>query len=86
MSSSREIEVGPAPPLFRARNIMSDRDSDPTLQGHPAAWPTGGLHWKSAFARLFNLTETGAGSPAECDITLNLQIAHVQIPLHPGAR
>jgi len=65
---------------------MSDRDSDPTLQGHPAAWPTGGLHWKSAFARLFNLTETGAGSPAECDITLNLQIAHVQIPLHPGAR
>jgi hypothetical protein len=65
---------------------MSEKDSDPTLQGHPAAKPTGGLHQKSALAQPFNRTEMGADSPAECDITQNSQIAHVQIPLHPGAR
>src|SRR5215510_5520410 len=64
-----------APPLFRPRKSISEKDSDPTLQGHPAAWRTGGLHEKSAFAQPFNLIETGADSPAECDITQTSQMA-----------
>jgi hypothetical protein len=44
-----------------------------------------GLHKKSAFAQPFNRIGRGAGSPAERDITQNSQIAHEQIPLHPGA-
>src|SRR5262249_51117974 len=71
--------VGPHCPLraaaFRPRKSISEKDSDPTLQGHPAAWRTGGLHEKSAFAQPFNLIETGADSPAECDITQTSQMA-----------
>src|SRR5262249_52974497 len=66
-----------APPLFRPRKSISEKDSDPTLQGHPAARRTGGLHEKSAFAQPFNLIEPGADSPAECDITQTSQIANV---------
>jgi hypothetical protein len=63
---------------------MSEKDSDPTLQGHSAG-PPGGLDQKSAFAQPINRTERGASNPAECDITQSSQIAHVQIPLDPGA-
>jgi hypothetical protein len=44
-----------------------------------------GLHQKSAFAQPINGTKRGAGNPTECDITQSAQIAHVQIPLDPGA-
>jgi hypothetical protein len=68
------------------RKSVSEKSSDPTLQGHPTAAPIGGLHQKSAFAQPFNRTGMGARSPAECDITQNSQIAHVEITLHPATR
>ena len=69
----------------RSRRSISETDSDPTLQGHPAAGPPGGPHQKSALAQPLNRTEREADSRAECDITQNSQIAHVEITLHPGA-
>ena len=44
-----------------------------------------GLHQKSALAQPINRTKRGAGNPTECDVTQSAQIAHVQIPLDPGA-
>ena len=67
------------------RKRMSEKGSDPTPQGHPTAAPMGGLHQKSAFTQPVNYSGSRACSPAECDITQNSQITHVQIPLHPGA-
>ena len=40
-----------------------------------------GLHQKSAFTQPVNYSGSRACSPAECDITQNSQITHVQIPL-----
>jgi len=64
---------------------MSEKDSDPTIQGYPPA-PSRGLRQKSAFAQPINYSGRGTVIPEECKITQNSQIAHVQIPLHPGAR
>ena len=41
------------------RKSVSEKSSDPTLQGHPTAAPIGGLHQKSAFAQPFNRTGMG---------------------------
>jgi hypothetical protein len=67
-----------------SRRSISEKDSDPTRQGHTAR-PPGGLHQKSTLAQPHSLIKRGAGNPAECDIAQTSQIALAQIPLHPGS-
>jgi hypothetical protein len=64
---------------------MSEKDSDPTLQGHPGA-PSHSFRQKSAFAQPSNNSGRGAAIPEECKISQNSQIAPLQIALNPGAR
>jgi uncharacterized protein YwlG (UPF0340 family) len=67
-----------------ARRSISEKDSDPTHQSHPASRP-GGRRQKSTFAQPLNLIEIGAvKAPAGCDIAQSSQIAHAQISLQPG--
>jgi hypothetical protein len=70
-------------PWVPSRKSVSEKGSDPILQGHPTAKPISGLHQKSALAQPVNRIGRGAGSPAECDITQNSQIAHVEIHAPP---
>jgi hypothetical protein len=64
-------------------NSVADKDGDPTFQAHPTAEAIGGPHQKSALTQPVNRIGRGAGSPAECNIAQNSQIAHVEITLHP---
>jgi hypothetical protein len=67
-----------------ARGRISEKDNNPTGQGHSAS-PPGGRLQKSAFAESLNLIEVGAvKAPAGCDIAQSSQITHAQIPLNPG--
>lgn len=69
-----------------ASRSISEKDSDPTRQSHPAS-PPGGRRQKSTVAQPLNLIEIGAvKASAGCDIAQSSQIAHTQIPLHPGSR
>jgi len=68
-----------------ARGRISEKDNNPTGQGHPAR-PPGGRFQKSTFAQSLSLIEVWAiKTPAGCDIAQSSQITHAQIPLHPGA-
>jgi hypothetical protein len=64
--------------------VTSEKDSDPTLQGHPRA-PSLGLCQKSAFAQPINYRGRGTAIPEECEILQKTQIAPLQIALHPRA-
>ena len=67
-----------------AGRSISENDSDPTRQGHPGIPP--GVHpQKSTLAQPLNLIKSGAITPVECDIAQSSQIAHAEIPLHPGS-
>ena len=67
-----------------AGRSISENDSDPTRQGHPGIPPN--VHpQKSTLAQPLNLIKSGAITPVECDIAQSSQIAHAEIPLHPGS-
>jgi hypothetical protein len=57
---------------------MSEKDSDPTLQGHPAA-PSRGLRQKFAFAQPINYSRRRMAIPEECEISQKTQVAPFQI-------
>jgi hypothetical protein len=57
---------------------MSEKDSDPTLQGHPTA-PSRGLRQKFAFAQPTNYNRRRITIPEECEISQKTQVAPLQI-------
>jgi hypothetical protein len=70
--------------LVPTHKSTSEKDSDPTLQGHAGAH-AGGLRQKSAFAQPINDNGRGVAIPKECEIPQKTQIARLQIALQPGA-
>jgi len=84
--SSRRVRLG-VEHFFcgPSRKGTSQKDGDPTLQGHPAA-PSLGRRQKSAFAQPVNYSGRGTAIPEECEIPQKTQVAPLQITLYPGAR
>jgi hypothetical protein len=70
--------------MIASRKGMSENDSGPTLQGHPAA-PSRSLRQKSTFAQAINYIGRWVFIPEECKIIQRMQITHMQVPLYPGA-
>jgi hypothetical protein len=66
-----------------SRNRLSEKDSDPTLQGHAGA-PSFGPREKSALAQATDYKGRWTIT-LERKINQNSQIAHMQITLQPGA-
>ena len=80
--SSKKLWLTPV--CYTSRRSMTEKNSDPTAQGHPVAASIG-LHKKSAITKPLSVNGSGVVNPAECEMTQNPQIAPVQITLYPRA-